>query len=165
MITVSSTFPLSYFSFSLLLLWNDTVILARLAGGEMILALNKLTQFAKHSLRMCYIRRLLQRQDLMRMQLKKGKMIGLDFFPFKILFVEKKLLWEMTRCGAPIVWGICPGWTGVLFEMGLKWDTVCACWPQLWLPFSIQYWTAVNEDNSPMAAHQDSLRKPYHLTE
>ena len=48
------------------------------------------------------------------------------FFPFKIFFVEKKPLWEMTRCGAPIVRGICPSWTGILFEMGLKWNAVCA---------------------------------------
>lgn len=50
------------------------------------------------------------------------------FIPFKIVFVEKKPLQKMTRCGAPIVEGVCPGRTGVLFEMSLKWDTVCAHW-------------------------------------
>lgn len=59
----------------------------------MTLTLNKLTQFAKHSPGMCYIRRLLQRQNLMRIQLKKGKMIGLDFFfSLKMFFVKKKPL-------------------------------------------------------------------------
>lgn len=43
----------------------------------MTLTLSKATQFAKHSLRMLYIRRLLQGQALIRMQLKKDKMIGL----------------------------------------------------------------------------------------
>lgn len=76
----------------------------------MTLTLNKLTQFAKHSPRMCYIRRLLQRQNLIRIQLKKGKMIGLEvFFPLKTFFVEKKPLWKMTWWGAPIVGGICRG--------------------------------------------------------
>lgn len=80
-----------------------------------------------HSLRMCYIRRLLQRQNLMTMQLKKGKMIGVcGGVPFEIFFLEKKPLQEMTRCGAPILQGICPSRTGELFEIGLKWDTVCA---------------------------------------
>lgn len=64
----------------------------------------------------------------MTMQLKKGKMIEVcEGFPFEILFLEKKPLWEMTRCGAPVLQGICPSRTGELFEIGLKWDTVCAC--------------------------------------
>lgn len=96
------------------------------------MALNKLTQFAKHSLRRCYIRKLLLRQDLMRMQLKKGKIMGLGggvfFFSFslKVFFIEENPLWEMTRCGAPIVQGVRLSWTGLLFKMSVKWN-YCMC--------------------------------------
>lgn len=46
-------------------------------------------------------------------------MIGLvGVVPFKIVFVEKKPLWEMIQCGAHIVWSIHPSRTGVLFELG-----------------------------------------------
>lgn len=49
-------------------------------------------------------------------------------FSLKVFFTEENPLWEMTRCGAPIVQGVRLSWTGLLFKMSVKWN-YCMCLP------------------------------------
>lgn len=84
-------------------------------------------------------------------------------FSLKVFFIEENPLWEMTRCGAPIVQGVRLSWTGLLFKMSVKWN-YCMCLPATAVT-AFQYtilncseWTWL-----PVEVIQESLRKLYHL--